>query len=62
MTVVEPTNSIDGATVEGFEISYQSAFTNLPSPWDGFGVLLNYTYQDSDDRCRAHQQHRWGNR
>jgi len=48
MTVVEPTNSIDGATVEGFEISYQSAFTNLPSPWDGFGVLLNYTYQDSD--------------
>lgn len=38
----------EGATVDGFEISYQQAFINLPSPWDGLGVLANYTKLDTD--------------
>ncbi len=37
----QPING-EGATVEGFEFSYQQAFNN------GFGVVLNYTYNDSD--------------
>ena len=38
----------DGATLNGFEISYQQPFTFLPEPFDGFGVLANYTYADSE--------------
>jgi TonB-dependent receptor len=37
----------DGAKLNGFEISYQQPFTFLPEPFDGFGVLANYTYADS---------------
>jgi iron complex outermembrane receptor protein len=38
----------EGATVEGYEISYQQPFTFLPAAFDGFGVLANYTYVDSE--------------
>lgn len=38
----------DGAKVNGFELSYQQPFTFLPSPFDGFGMLVNYTYADSE--------------
>ena len=38
-----PTNQ-DGAFIGGVELALQYAFTNLPSPWDGFGTQLNYTY------------------
>ena len=34
--------------MEGFEIGYQHAFKFLPAPFDGFGVLANYTYADSE--------------
>lgn len=37
-----------GGMVEGFEIGYQHAFKFLPEPFDGFGVLANYTYADSE--------------
>ena len=36
------------ANVNGFEVSFQQAFTFLPSPLDGFGAILNYTFVDSD--------------
>lgn len=38
----------EGATVQGYEISYQQPFTFLPAALDGFGVLANYTYVDSE--------------
>jgi iron complex outermembrane receptor protein len=37
-----------GGRVQGFEIGYQHAFKFLPSPFDGFGVVTNYTYADSE--------------
>jgi TonB-dependent receptor len=38
----------DGAKLKGFEISYQQPFDFLPAPLDGFGVLANYTFADSE--------------
>ena len=43
----EPVNG-EGATVKGLELSYQTVFDNLPSPFDGFGTQISYTYTDSD--------------
>jgi iron complex outermembrane recepter protein len=45
--VTTPTNG-DGATVKGFELNYRQAFTNLPSPFDGLGTQLSYTYVKSN--------------
>lgn len=39
----------EGATQKGFELSGQTAFTFLPSPLDGFGVIANYTFSDSSN-------------
>ncbi|WP_052071631.1 TonB-dependent receptor [Sphingopyxis sp. MWB1] len=39
----------EGATQKGFEVSGQTAFTFLPSPLDGFGVIANYTFSDSSN-------------
>jgi iron complex outermembrane receptor protein len=36
-----------GTSVSGAELAYQQNFTFLPSPFDGFGVLANYTYMDT---------------
>jgi iron complex outermembrane receptor protein len=36
-----------GTSVAGAELAYQQNFTFLPSPFDGFGVLTNYTYMDT---------------
>ncbi len=36
-------------TLKGVEVSYQQPFTFLPAPFDGFGVLLNYTYIDAGE-------------
>ncbi|WOH39434.1 TonB-dependent receptor [Thalassotalea fonticola] len=47
--VKQPINAED-ATVEGVEISYQQAFTSLPSFWSGFGTAINYTYNDSETK------------
>jgi iron complex outermembrane receptor protein len=36
-----------GTAVSGAELSYQQHFDFLPAPFDGFGVLANYTYMDT---------------
>jgi iron complex outermembrane recepter protein len=36
-----------GTAVSGAELSYQQNFDFLPGPFDGFGVLANYTYMDT---------------
>lgn len=36
-----------GTAVGGIEVSYQQNFDFLPAPFDGFGVLTNYTYMDT---------------
>ena len=38
----------EGATINGFELTYQQSFDFLPAPFDGLGVLANYTRLDSD--------------
>ena len=38
----------DGATISGFEINYTNQFNSLPSPFDGLGTVINYTYVTSD--------------
>ncbi len=38
----------DEATVVGIELNYQQALTQLPGPFDGLLVGLNYTYTDTD--------------
>jgi TonB-dependent receptor len=34
----------EGAKINGFEISYQTFFDFLPSPFDGLGIQANYTH------------------
>jgi len=46
--IAELTNG-EGASVRGLEFSYQQPFTMLPAPFDGLGVVTNYTYIDVDD-------------
>ncbi len=46
VAVNQPEN-LDGDTIEGFEVSYQKAFVNLPVPFDGLGFTTNYTYTKS---------------
>lgn len=36
------------ATVQGFEFNYQHALTQLPAPFNGLLVGLNYTYTDAE--------------
>ena len=42
-----PSNE-DGAFIGGIEVAAQYAFTQLPSPWDGLGVIFNHTWVDTD--------------
>ncbi|MEE4381514.1 MAG: TonB-dependent receptor [Pseudomonadales bacterium] len=44
-----PLNGSDGE-IRGFEATYSQQFGFLPSPFDGFGVQLNYTYAEDDAR------------
>ena len=37
-----------GGEVKGFEIGYSHAFISLPAPFDGFGIVANYTHVDSE--------------
>jgi len=46
--VRQPINGA-GAKILGLELSAQTAFTFLPSPFDGLGGILNYTYSDATD-------------
>jgi TonB-dependent receptor len=42
-----PLNTPGGA-LRGIELTYQQPFTFLPSFWSDFGILLNYTYVESE--------------
>ena len=42
-----PSNG-DGAFIGGIEFAAQYAFTQLPSPFDGLGVIFNHTWVDTD--------------
>jgi iron complex outermembrane receptor protein len=48
LTFSRPEN-LSSAKIKGFEIGIQQFFDFLPSPLDGFGVIANYTYSDSED-------------
>ncbi len=46
--VTMPVNG-SGATQRGVEVTAQTAFTFLPSPFDGLGISANYTYATADN-------------
>lgn len=43
-----PGNSGFEDTIWGVELNAVQQFGFMPSPWDGFGIIANYTYTDSD--------------
>jgi len=43
----QPVNG-KGASVQGAELSYRTVFSKLPSPFDGLGTQVSYTYTDSN--------------
>ena len=45
--ISQPING-DAATVKGFEASFQRPLTFLPAPFDGLGIMANYTRADSE--------------
>ena len=42
-----------GGPLKGVEVNYQQQFNFLPAPFDGFGMLANYTFVDSNIEYRA---------
>jgi len=46
-SVFQPKNA-GSTTVQGLEFGYQQSFDFLPAPFDGFGVVANYTYITAD--------------
>lgn len=44
---LEGTRNGGKGTMQGFEIAYQQFYDMLPSPWDGLGLQVNYTYIDA---------------
>ena len=46
LTERKPVNATD-SDLTGMELSLQHTFENLPAPFNGFGVMANYTYIDS---------------
>jgi iron complex outermembrane recepter protein len=46
---VQRPENVASAKVKGFEIGAQQFFDFLPAPFDGFGIIANYTYADSKD-------------
>ena len=45
--LTSPTNG-GKATIKGLELAYQHLFKRLPAPFDGLGLLANYTYTDTE--------------
>lgn len=41
--------NLASAKIKGFEVGVQQFFDFLPAPFDGFGIIANYTYSDSED-------------
>ena len=50
LTFSRPEN-LASARIKGFEVGIQQFFDLLPSPLDGFGIIANYTYSDSQDNA-----------
>ena len=46
--ITRPVNGTDQVNINGLEIGGQYAFDFLPAPFNGFGVLANYTYQKDE--------------
>ena len=46
--VLVTTDNADSGEILGLELNYQQQFLGLPSPFNGFGVALNYTFTDSE--------------
>jgi iron complex outermembrane recepter protein len=46
--ITRPEN-VASATARGFEIGVQHFFDNLAEPFDGLGVIANYTFVDAED-------------
>ena len=47
VTRLQPVNSPDSSRLWGIEVSLEKQFTSLPSPFDGLGAWVNYTYSES---------------
>jgi len=45
--ISQPVNG-EGAKLEGVELAYQLPFYFLPAPFDGFGVMGNYTFVEAE--------------
>lgn len=43
-------DNIGTAEIRGVELGVQHFFENLPAPFDGLGVIANYTYSDATDQ------------
>ena len=46
----------DGGHIAGLELNYQNTFSALPSPFDGLGTNLNYTFTDSAVRIAGRDE------
>lgn len=46
--ITRPVNGTDQVNINGLEIGGQYSFDFLPAPFNGFGVLANYTYQKDE--------------
>lgn len=42
-------SNVGAADINGFEVGVQHFFDDLPAPFDGLGVIANYTYSDATD-------------
>jgi TonB-dependent receptor len=47
LIIARPENAEKGE-IRGLELNFQQQFRGLPSPFDGLGVAVNYTYSDSE--------------
>jgi len=45
--LIKTSKNLNPATIKGFEVGFQTFFTALPSPFDGFGLQSNFTYVES---------------
>lgn len=43
--------NLASAKIKGFEVGIQQFLDFLPSPLDGFGIIANYTWSDSEDNA-----------
>lgn len=50
LTFSRPEN-LASAKIKGFEVGVQQFLDFLPAPFDGLGVIANYTYSDSEDNA-----------